>query len=143
MLFVHPVLQIPESELRFSYARSSGAGGQNVNKVNSKAVLRFAVRDNPALTPGMRRRFLEAFGNRVTEDGDVIISADTHRDQGRNVEDCRERLAAMLRSVLFPPPKRHATKPTKGSVRRRLAAKSKQGEKKRQRGRSNFGDDGG
>lgn len=140
MLVVDEHLIIPEAELCWSFARSSGAGGQNVNKVNSKAVLHFAVATSPSLREGVRLRFLAAFANRLTSDGVVVLSCDTHRDQGRNVEECRMRLQSMLRSVLHPPKGRRATKPTRGSQERRLQGKSQHADKKRGRGRVGFDD---
>lgn len=140
MLIVDEHLAIPEAELGWSFVRSSGAGGQNVNKVNSKAVLRFDVMSSPSLREGVRLRFLAAFANRTTSEGVLVLSCDVHRDQGRNVEECRARLQSMLRSVLHPPRARRATRPTRGSQERRLKGKSQHADKKRGRGRVGFDD---
>lgn len=123
-------LAIPWRELKFSFVRSSGAGGQNVNKVSSKAVLRWHFRVSQALPEAVHNRFAEKFGSRLTEDGELVIMADTHRDQGRNKAETLKRLASMVMAVARPPRPRIATKPTKGSKRRRLEGKKLHGEKK-------------
>src|SRR5215469_6616704 len=86
-LTVNNRVRIPFDEFEFSYARSSGPGGQNVNKVNSKALLRWPVRTSPSLPEPMRQRFLSRYGNRVTAEGDVLISSQRYRDQAKNVDD--------------------------------------------------------
>lgn len=140
MLAIDDHVALPEEELQVSFARSSGAGGQNVNKVNSKAVLRFAVETSPSLPEGVRQRFLERFQSRITTEGEIVLMCDRHRDQAKNVEECRERLRAMILSVLTPPKRRRPTRRTRGSVERRLKAKARHGEKKRARGRPGFED---
>ncbi len=126
-------IQLPQDELEFTYARSSGAGGQNVNKVNSKAILRWNALNSRVLQGGIRERFLARFGSRLTVDGDLIIMSDRHRDQGKNASDCLEKLRAMLASVATAPKQRRATKPTFGSKIRRLKSKRAQSEKKQGR----------
>jgi ribosome-associated protein len=128
-----PQISVPQDELLFTYVRSSGAGGQNVNKVNSKAVLRWNALSSRALFGGVRERFVQRFGSRLTSDGDLIITSDRHRDQGRNAADCMEKLREMLSSIATPPKKRKATKPTYGSKMRRLKSKSVNSEKKQNR----------
>jgi ribosome-associated protein len=122
-LEITPSLKIPEAELRLSFARSSGPGGQNVNKVSSKAVLHFDVLTSPSLPPDVRERFLERFKTRVTNAGEIVIHSDEFRDQPRNIQACYDKLRAMVLSVLRPPKKRRATKPTRGSKVRRLKEK--------------------
>jgi ribosome-associated protein len=126
-------IQLPKEELTFTYARSSGKGGQNVNKVNSKAVLRWHPASSRAMTEPVRHRFLLKFATRLTIDGDLILTSERHRDQGRNASDCLEKLREMITSVLTPPKKRRATKPTFGSKVRRLKAKKVNSEKKQNR----------
>lgn len=119
-LVISESLTIPDAELRLSFARSSGPGGQNVNKVSSKAVLHFAVVTSPSLPGGVRQRFLTAFSSRITKAGEVVIHSDEYRDQPKNIQACHDKLREMIQTVLKPPKKRRATKPTKGSKVRRL-----------------------
>jgi ribosome-associated protein len=127
-------LRVPARELEITFARSSGAGGQNVNKVNTKAVLRWPVSTSRAIPADVRARFVERFATRITTAGDLLLSSDRHRDQGRNVADCLAKLDAMLEAVATPPRPRRRTRPTRGSVERRLEEKRAQSEKKRARG---------
>jgi ribosome-associated protein len=135
MLQVPPNLQIPLDELQFSFVRSSGPGGQNVNKVNTKAVLRWAVRDTDCLPNGVRHRFLERYASRITAEGEILISSQQFRDQGQNQRDCLEKLRAMLAAVAVPPKPRRKTKPTKASIRRRVEGKRAHSQKKSSRRR--------
>jgi ribosome-associated protein len=128
-----PKISVPQDELNFTYVRSSGAGGQNVNKVNSKAVLRWNAVSSRALFGGVRERFLQTYGSRLTSEGDLLITSDRHRDQGRNAADCMEKLRDMLNAIATPPKRRKATKPTFGSKMRRLKSKSVNSEKKQNR----------
>lgn len=133
MLDVTPAIQIPESELRFSFARSSGPGGQNVNKVSSKAILHWPVATSPSIPDDVRERFLASYGSRVTNEGEVVITSERYRDQPRNVQDCLDKLREMLLAVAKPPRRRRKTKPTKGSIERRLQSKREKSEKKERR----------
>lgn len=126
-------LQIPLDEFDLSFARSSGPGGQNVNKVNSKAVLYWTVGASPSLPAGVRDRFLAKFGKRLTTEGVLVISADEYRDQRRNVEACMDKVKAMLLEVLVPPKPRKKTKPTRGSIERRIGEKKSRSDKKQRR----------
>lgn len=128
-----PRIRIPLDEIEFTFARSSGPGGQNVNKVNSKAVLRWSFERTTALPPDVRERFLEKYRTRLTRDGDVVISSERYRDQPKNVADCLERLRQWLADVATPPKRRRPSKPTRGSRERRLKAKKQAGETKRGR----------
>jgi ribosome-associated protein len=133
MLIVNPRLQIPLTEFEFSFARSSGPGGQNVNKVNSKAWLRWPVLASPSLPPAVRERFLAKYRNRVTAEGDLMLASQRYRDQGRNIDDCLEKLRAMLAEAATPPVRRKKTKPSRGSIERRLEGKREKSRKKQGR----------
>lgn len=128
-------LRVPARELEITFARSSGAGGQNVNKVNTKAVLRWPVLASRAIPADVRDRFAERFATRITTEGELLLTSDRHRDQGRNVADCLAKLDAMLEAVATPPRPRRKTRPSRGSVERRLEQKRAQSDKKKLRGR--------
>lgn len=132
-LAVNSRLRIPLAEFEFTFARSSGPGGQNVNKVNSKALLRWPIGASPSLPEAVRGRFLQKHGNRVTNEGDLLISSQRYRDQGRNVEDCLEKLRVMLAAAAAPPVHRKRTKPSRGSIERRLQSKRIRSDKKQSR----------
>ncbi|MEM7311504.1 MAG: alternative ribosome rescue aminoacyl-tRNA hydrolase ArfB [Planctomycetota bacterium] len=131
-LRVHSRLTLPADELGVTYARSGGPGGQNVNKVESKVVLRFSVRASRTLSETQRERLLERLP-RLTGAGELVIHASRYRDRERNLDDARERLATMLRDALAQRRARKATRPTRASQRRRLDAKRRRSETKRRR----------
>jgi ribosome-associated protein len=140
MLEVTELIRIPDEELEWSYARSGGPGGQNVNKVASKAVLRWKAAGTVAAIPEpAKARMRSQFPSRFTVEGDVVIQSQKYRDQERNREDCATKLVEMIRRALVEPVPRKKTKPTKGSQRRRLADKKRQSQKKQ--GRRHSGDD--
>lgn len=121
-------IQIPESDLKFTYARSSGPGGQNVNKVNSKAILHW----NPSKLPErVLARFLQKYP--LTVDGNIVIMSDRYRDRLRNQEDCLEKLKAMILQSAIEPKIRKKTKPTRSSLRRKENTKKMHAEKKKNR----------
>ena len=132
------VIHVPDGELDFSFVRSSGPGGQNVNKVNSKAVLRWDVASNQTLRAEVKSRFVGKFSNKLTTEGHLLISSDRFRDQGRNIEDCLEKLRQMLLEVASPPKKRKATRPSFSSKKRTQESKSRQSDKKKSRGRIDY-----
>jgi ribosome-associated protein len=136
MLQISPTLAIPDDELVERFVRSSGPGGQNVNKVSTAVELRFDVVNSPSLPEPLRARLLARRDRRLTDEGVLVLSAQRFRTQDRNREDARERLAALIAAVLVPPNKRVATKPTKGSKERRLGAKRERATVKRQRSAS-------
>ncbi len=135
MLVVSDRIRIPLWEIVFRFVRSSGPGGQNVNKVSSKAVLRWPAAASPSLPDDVRSRFLERFASRVTAKGEVVLACDRHRDRERNRDDCLEKLRGMLAEVAAPPKPRRKTRASRGSVERRLESKRIRSEQKRQRSR--------
>ena len=133
MLDVSESIQIPDGELAFTFARSSGPGGQNVNKVNSKAVLHWNAVASPRRPEDVRERFLARYRHRLTAGGDVVISSQRFRDQSRNIADCLEKLRDMLLPVLVPPVRRKKTRPSRGAKERRLEDKRATSQRKQRR----------
>jgi len=138
MLQISPTLAIPDDELVERFVRSSGPGGQNVNKVSTAVELRFDVARSPSLPEPVRERLLARRDRRLTDDGVLVLSAQRFRTQDRNREDARDRLAAVIMAALTAPKKRVATKPTKGSKERRLGAKRERSTVKRHRNASGW-----
>lgn len=134
-LRINARLELPPEELQYSFARSGGPGGQNVNKVETKVVLRFSVRRSAALGDRRRAMLLASLASRLTSDGELVVHSSRYRERGRNVEDARERLAAILAEGLRQQKKRKATRPTRGSKVRRRDAKRRRSETKRLRRR--------
>ncbi len=126
---------IDERDLTERFVRSSGPGGQNVNKVATAVELRFDVRHGGGLGPEVRDRLIRLAGRRMTDEGVLVIRAERFRTQERNREDARQRLVDLIRKALEPPKKRLPTRPTKASRVRRLEAKGRRGEVKRLRRR--------
>jgi ribosome-associated protein len=124
---------LPLGELRFAFARSSGPGGQNVNKVESKAVLRWDVGASHALPAALRARFRTRFARRISADGVLMLTSQRHRARERNVADCLAKLEAMLAEVATPPKKRKATRPGRAARERRLAEKRATSRRKAER----------
>jgi len=141
MLEITELIRIPDEELDFSYARSGGPGGQNVNKVASKALLRWNAEATAAAIPvPAKLRMRARFPSRFTVEGEVVIQSQRYRDQERNREDCLTKLAEMIRISLVEPTPRKASKPSKGAKRRRVADKRRQSDKKEGR-RTTGGDE--
>jgi ribosome-associated protein len=132
-LRVTPSILVADSELSESFILSSGAGGQNVNKVSSAVQLRFDALHSPSLPDDVRVRLLRIAGHRLTKDGVIIVTARESRDQVRNRQIAREKLADLIRAAAFVPKKRKKTRPTKASKERRIDSKKRDARTKQQR----------
>jgi ribosome-associated protein len=129
-------LRIPEAELRFRFSRSSGAGGQNVNKRDTKVELLFDVAGSVSLGPRQRERVMRKLASRIDADGVLHLVVSEERTQGRNRDIATERFCGLIADALKPdPPKRRPTRPSKAAVERRIADKRRRGVRKRQRER--------
>jgi ribosome-associated protein len=133
-----PSLTIPAAEISFTFSRSSGKGGQHVNKVNSRATLWFDVEASPSLTSEQKELIRQRLAGRINRQGVLQIDADRRRSQGANREDALVRFAALLRGALHEDKARRKTRPTRASKKRRLQAKKHRSLLKKQRGRKNF-----
>lgn len=132
---VGPIL-IPAAALEWQFARSSGPGGQHVNRTSSKAVVRFDALHSPHLPEDVRRRLLQAERSRLTSDGSLVISSQRHRDQSRNIADCLEKLAALLEQALIVPKTRRGSTTPRAARAKRLDTKHRRSETKRLRRRT-------
>jgi ribosome-associated protein len=128
-------IAVPLRELEWSATTSSGPGGQNVNRVRTKVTLRWPLAHSRALPEGVQERLRERFARRITGTGELVIASQRYRSQQRNADDCLEKLRELLLEVARPPIPRKATRPTRGSVERRLAQKSRRSQAKKQRRR--------
>ena len=142
MLRITDTLTLADWELSEQFTRAQGPGGQNVNKVSTAVELRFEAARSPHLSPAVKARLRRLAGRRWTADGAVVIQVQDTRSQARNREIARERLAELIRQALIAPRKRIPTRPTLGSQRRRLAAKSQRGTVKALRGSVGLSEDG-
>ena len=130
MIYVNKNISIQEWEITESFVRSSGPGGQNVNKVSTSVVLRFEAERSPSLPEGIKRRLKKFAGRRWTNDGAIVIQVDETRSQSRNREIAKERLVELLLKASEVPKRRIPTKPTRGSLERRLTSKKQRSEVK-------------
>lgn len=140
MLEVNHRIQIPDAEFSFAFSRSGGPGGQNVNKVCSKAQLTWDATNSPSIPEDIRERFLLLYRRRITKDGALLITSQRYRDQGRNIQDCLNKLSELLLSVAVAPTKRKATGPSRGAKQRRLQDKHQRSDKKQSRRRPGLND---
>jgi ribosome-associated protein len=138
MLRISETVTIAESELEERFIRSSGPGGQNVNKVATAVELRYDVRRSRSLPDAVAVRLMALAGRRLTDEGVLVIRAERHRTQERNREDARDRLKDLVRAALVAPKKRIATRPTRASKARRVEAKKQRGGIKADRRKSGW-----
>ncbi|MBV9954872.1 MAG: aminoacyl-tRNA hydrolase [Pseudolabrys sp.] len=138
MIQITPEIAIAEDELVESFVRSSGPGGQNVNKVSSAVQLRFDIRRSPSLPNDVALRMMRLAGKRLTQDGVIVIVAQQHRTQERNRDDARERLFDLIRQAAVRPIERRATRVPKAEKKRRLEGKKRRGDIKKMRSGRQF-----
>jgi ribosome-associated protein len=127
-----PIL-IPAAAIDWQFVRSSGPGGQHVNRTSSKAILRLDLRHTPHLPGDVRQRMLVALRPRLTNDGAILIASQRHRDRGRNIADCQAKLVALIKRSLTPPTVRRRTKKPRSAIASRLETKKRRGVTKRLR----------
>lgn len=132
-LLVTPTLSIPAAELVWTAMRSSGPGGQNVNKVSTKVELRFDFEASACLPGPVKARLARLAAGRLDAEGRIVITSQATRFQAQNLEDAREKLASLIRSALVAPKRRRPTRPSRASKERRLDSKRRTSEKKRGR----------
>ena len=130
MIRITPAISIDDSEVRMTFVRSSGPGGQNVNKVATAAQLRFDVKGSASLSGAVKARLIRLAGRRVTEEGVLIIDARQHRTQKQNRDEAIERLIALIRRAAPPPKRRRKTRPTAASRKKRLESKRRRSQTK-------------
>lgn len=135
MIQVSPRILIPDEELTERFIRASGPGGQNVNKVNSKAVLKWNVFSSLCLEETLRARLIEKLGTRINAAGEIVVTSDRYRDQGRNREDCVRKLHAWISEALYVPPTRKKTRLARSVRKKNLDSKRRHSDKKRSRSR--------
>jgi ribosome-associated protein len=133
-LTVTPSIVIPDEELEWKFIRSSGPGGQNVNKVSSAVQLRFLLPLNSSLSTAVRNRLRRLAGQKLIDDGSILIQARSERSQERNRQEALGRLGALIQAALIEPKIRKKTKPTRASKERRIESKKRRGSTKRERG---------
>jgi ribosome-associated protein len=133
MLEINSQIHIPESEFTWSFVRSGGPGGQNVNKVASKAVLRWNLATSPRVPETVKARLRTMQRRRITAEGELVLNSQRYRDQGRNIEDCLAKLRAIILQAATVPKVRKATRPSRGSRERRLQEKRRRSQTKTRR----------
>ncbi len=135
-LYINDKIMIEPWELIEQFIHSAGPGGQNVNKVATSVQLRFDLLNSPSVPPHIKARAKKVAGRRINKEGVIVLEASKHRSQERNREDARKRLSELLQEACKPPPPpRRKTKPTRGSIERRLKAKANRSGIKKMRGR--------
>lgn len=133
-LIITPDISVPDEEFEWKFVRASGPGGQNVNKVSSAVQLRFLLPQNTSLPVAARNRLRRLAGQKINDDGTILISARSERSQEQNRSDALDRLAGLIRTALIEPKIRKKTRPTKASKERRIESKKRRGDTKQGRG---------
>lgn len=133
VLLINRRIRIPREEFEWTFARSGGPGGQNVNKVSSKAQLRWNVVESPSLPDDVRARFLRKYHRRITTEGEFLLTSQRYRDQQKNIDDCLDKLREMILAVAAPPKVRRPTKPTRAAREKRLREKRERARRKQRR----------
>jgi ribosome-associated protein len=133
-LAISPEISIPDQEFEWKFIRSSGPGGQNVNKVSSAVQLRFLLPLNTSLPVSVRNRLRRLAGQKLIDDGSILVSARSERSQEQNRRAALERLAELIRAALVEPKIRKKTRPTRASKERRIESKKRRASTKQQRG---------
>jgi ribosome-associated protein len=137
-LFITPDIAIPDEEFEWKFIRASGPGGQNVNKVSSAVQLRFLLPQNSSLPVAARNRLRRLAGQKINDDGTILISARSERSQEQNRREALDRLTELIRSALVEPKIRKKTRPTKASKERRIDTKKRRGDTKQGRGKQSW-----
>jgi ribosome-associated protein len=138
MLRINDQIAIPLSEFRWEFSKSGGPGGQNVNKVNSKVVLRWNPATSPNLPGPVRERLLAVIAHRLTREGELLVASQRSRDQAKNLADCLSKVRALVRAAVVPPRLRRPSRPTAASQVRRVEAKLRRSATKRLRRAPNY-----
>ena len=133
MLNINDKISVPIKEFRFTFARSSGPGGQNVNKVNTKVTMHWPVHENTSIPARVMERLKKKCHRRINNEHELVITSQRFRDQGRNVADCMNKLRELILDVVPEPKKRKKTRPSASSNRKRLDQKKRLSQKKEMR----------
>lgn len=128
------MIKVDTNELKYTFSKSSGAGGQNVNKLNTQVTLIWDLDDSKSISGAVKNRFKKLFKGFINDRGQVLIKSQRHRSQKRNIDDVNLKLRSMLISASKEPKRRKETRPTRSSVRKRLEKKKQHSEKKKNRG---------
>ncbi|MBC75847.1 MAG: aminoacyl-tRNA hydrolase [Halobacteriovoraceae bacterium] len=127
------MLKVDPAEIKYTFSKSSGSGGQNVNKLYTHVTLIWSMVDSKSISNGIKARFQKLFKGFINDRGEVVIKSQRHRSQKRNIDDANMKLRSMLIAAAKEPKKRKATRPTRSSVRKRLEKKKQHSEKKKSR----------
>jgi ribosome-associated protein len=139
-IYVSENIRVPRDEFQFTFVRASGPGGQNVNKVSTKAQMRWDFNATESLPDGVKERFLTRYRSRITKEGEFLISSQRFRDQAKNVLDCLNKLGELIAAVAIPPKPRKKTRPSRASKERRIKGKKQQSARKELRRKPNRDD---